>query len=129
MAIFGTKKNTEKKVAAPKAVKAAKASSTSSSIPAAMPKMMIDVILRPHITEKAGIQNESQNIYTFQVAGNSTKHTIAKAIYAQYKVVPTAVRIINLPMKSVFVRGKKGTQSGVKKALVSLKKGDKIEFA
>jgi DNA gyrase/topoisomerase IV subunit A len=40
----------------------------------------------------------------------------------------TGVRIINLPAKKVFVRGKKGVQSSIKKALVYLKKGDKIEF-
>lgn len=86
-------------------------------------------ILRPRITEKAGIMNESFNVYTFEVAKNSTKHTIANEIKTLYKVTPIKVSIINLPARNVVVRGKKGTQSAVKKALVYLKKGDKINIA
>jgi ribosomal protein L23 len=45
-----------------------------------------------------------------------------------YKVTPVKVNIINLPAKIVFTRGKSGRKAGVKKAVVYLKKGDKIEF-
>jgi ribosomal protein L23 len=38
------------------------------------------------------------------------------------------VNIINLPATRVFVRGKNGVKSGVRKALVTLKEGDKIEI-
>lgn len=85
-------------------------------------------IIRPRITEKSGLQSEKHNIYTFEVAKNSTKHTVEKEIKALYKVTPTKVRMINLPTKKVFVRGKKGAISGIKKALVYLKKGDKINL-
>ncbi len=85
-------------------------------------------ILRPRITEKSGTISENSNIYTFEVAKNSTKHSIANEIKTLYKVTPTKVAIINLPARKVFVRGKKGTQSSVKKAMVYLKKGDKIDF-
>lgn len=86
-------------------------------------------ILRPRITEKSGIMGENLNIYTFEVSKNSTKHSVEKEIKTLYKVTPEKVRIINLPSKKVIVRGKKGTQSSIKKALVYLKKGDKIELA
>lgn len=86
------------------------------------------IIIRPRITEKSGIMNESSNVYTFEISKNATKDTVSKAIKALYKVNAEKVRIINLPAKKVFVRGKKGTQSAVKKALVYLKKGDKIEL-
>lgn len=89
----------------------------------------MSTILRPRITEKAGIMNESNNVYTFEVAKNSTKHTIANEIKTLYKVTPEKVRIVNLPARDVVVRGVRGTQSAVKKALVYLKKGDKIEIA
>ncbi|MDQ5893374.1 MAG: large subunit ribosomal protein [Patescibacteria group bacterium] len=88
-----------------------------------------DIILRPRITEKSGIMGEALNVYTFEVTKNATKDTVAKAIKTLYKVTPTKVRVINLPAKNVFVRGRKGTQSAVKKALVYLKKGDKIDLA
>jgi large subunit ribosomal protein L23 len=86
------------------------------------------IILRPRITEKSGIMNEASSVYTFEVEKNATKDTIAKAIKALYKVTAVKVNIVNLPAKKVLVRGKKGTQSAVKKALVYLKKGDKIEL-
>ena len=88
-----------------------------------------NIILRPRITEKTGIMNETSNVYTFEVVKSATKHTVEKAITALYKVNPVKVRIVNLPAKKVFVRGKNGSKSAVKKALVYLKKGDKIEFA
>lgn len=89
----------------------------------------MSTILRPRITEKAGIMSETLNVYTFEVTKESTKDTIAKDIKTLYKVTPTKIRIVNLPARAVIVRGKKGTQSAVKKALVYLKKGDKINLA
>ncbi|MDB5259419.1 MAG: rplW [Candidatus Taylorbacteria bacterium] len=145
MALFGkkTEKKVEEKAAAPvKAV--AKKASTKRAAPVKAKKVAkpavvksapaagsikTDVIIRPHITEKAGLQAEALNVYTFEVTKTSTKHTISKAITALYKVIPAKVRIINLPAKEVLVRGKWGTQSAIKKALVYLKKGDKIEIA
>lgn len=35
-------------------------------------------LIRPRITEKAGIMGEAHNVYTFEVSKNSTKDTIAK---------------------------------------------------
>ncbi|HEY4503673.1 MAG TPA: 50S ribosomal protein L23 [Candidatus Paceibacterota bacterium] len=91
--------------------------------------MKNDIIIRPRITEKSGMMNEKSNIYTFEVARNSNKNSIAKAVKALYKVNPIMVRTINLPRKKVLVKGKRGTQSAIKKALIYLKKGDKIDFA
>ncbi len=72
---------------------------------------------------------ESLNIFTFEVAKNASKPAIAKAIKALYKVTPLKIRTINLPRKRVFVRGKFGAQPMTRKALVYLKKGDKIDMA
>ena len=52
---------------------------------------------------------------------------MANAIKAFYKVTPEKINIVRNPSKTVFVRGKKGVKSGVKKAYVYLKEGDKIE--
>ncbi len=89
----------------------------------------MDIILRPRITEKSGMMSEALNLYTFEVAKNASKPAISKAIKTLYKVTPLKIRTISLPRKKVFVRGTKGMQPSVKKALVYLKKGDKIEFA
>ncbi|MES3031436.1 MAG: 50S ribosomal protein L23 [Patescibacteria group bacterium] len=126
MALFG--KKTEKKAVTKKVAKKAVA---VKAVPASTsPKVITSqVIVRPRITEKAGIMGEALNVYTFEVSKTSTKHTIAHEIESLYKVVPEKVRIINLPARNVIVRGRRGTQSAVKKALVFLKKGDKIEIA
>ncbi len=87
------------------------------------------IVLRgPRITEKATIVAE-QNVYTFNVAPTTTKPEIAKAIKALYDVTPVKIAVVNRGPRKVFVKGKLGTKSGVKKAMVYLKKGDKIDFA
>jgi len=88
---------------------------------------LASVIGRPRVTEKATMSAES-GVYVFEVSKDSTKTKIAKAISSMYKVSPMKVRIVNLPAKKVFVRGKWGEKTSVKKAYVYLKKGDKIEI-
>ena len=85
------------------------------------------VLVRPRITEKASAQAES-NVYVFEVMDNATKKEIAKAVSLFYKVIPEKIRVSRLPRKSILVRGREGMKSGVKKAYVYLKEGDKIEF-
>jgi len=122
MAIFKkTTKEETKKAATPKVVKAKKADAKSGL------GERVNVIVRPHITEKAAILAEKGQ-YVFVVAKNTNKIEIAKAITALYNVVPVRVNIVNLPRTNVFLRGKAGVKAGVRKALVTLKKGDKIEI-
>ncbi len=119
MALF--KKTTEKKVA--KVAKVAKhVKKTESKL-----GDRVNVLVRPHITEKAAILAE-KGTYIFQVAKNTNKIEISKAIQALYGVTPVRVNIVNLPNTRVIVRGKAGVKAGVRKALVTLKKGDKIEL-
>ncbi len=92
-------------------------------------KIVVDanILVRPHITEKAAVLAE-KNTYVFVVAKATNKIEIAKAIQSIYGVIPTRVNIVNLPDTNVFVRGKRGVKAGVRKALVTLKKGDKIDI-
>jgi len=85
-------------------------------------------ILRPRITEKASLQS-NVNAYTFVVATTATKLTVASEIKAKHGVTPVKVNITNLPPRRVFVKGKHGVKSGLKKAIVFLKKGDTIKLA
>ena len=78
------------------------------------------VIKKPKITEKAGIAAESKNVYTFEVTKDAIKQL--------YKVTPIKVNMISLPAKNITRRGKAGKRGAIKKALVFLKKGDKIAF-
>ena len=138
MAIFGTKKNTKKadsavkadapaKVTKTKAVKAAKVTVPAVISSAPVVSSVTDVIIRPRITEKSGLLSQS-GVYTFEVRKSANKNSIAQAIKALYKVTPVKIAVINTPNKEVFVRGHHGVVSGVRKALITLKKGDKIDF-
>lgn len=86
------------------------------------------VILGPRITEKSAMGAE-KGVYTFNVLPTANKSEIIKAIKTLYKVVPEKISITVRPEKKVFRRGVMGTKQGGKKAVVYLKKGDKITFA
>lgn len=86
------------------------------------------VILGARMTEKAAIGAE-KGVYTFNIAKNTNKTEVRKAFIALYKVTPLKISITQRKEKVVFVRGKVGTKSGGKKAVVYLKKGDKIAIA
>ena len=85
------------------------------------------IIKKPRITEKASFRAE-QNVYTFDVENSANKTEIKKAIFKLYKVKPVKVNILQVPDRRVSIRGKAGLKKGGKKALVYLKKEDKIEF-
>ncbi len=86
------------------------------------------VILRPRITEKATMQADAQNVFVFEIAQTANKVSVREAIQAIFKVTPIKVAIARNPDKKVFSRGKSGMVSGVKKAYVYFKKGDKVEL-
>ena len=86
------------------------------------------LILAPRVTEKASVQS-SANAYTFVVTKNATKLALRDEIVKEYKVTPKAINITNMPRKNTFIRGKHGTQAGIKKAIVFLKKGDTITLS
>ncbi len=87
-----------------------------------------NVLRGPRITEKAAISADKNNVYVFQVEDSATKDSIAASVKTSYDVVPVKVRVINMKAKKVFIRGKRGSKKGYKKAYVYLKKGDKIEL-
>jgi large subunit ribosomal protein L23 len=122
MALFGKKKTEEKKNVAAKPVKEAKEGNEKKTA-----HSLRNAILRPRITEKAGIHSD-KNVYTFVVSKNANKKTIAAEVKDIYKVTPVKVNIVNLPRTVKLVRGRRTDIPGLKKALVFLKEGDKIEF-
>ena len=87
---------------------------------------MKTVIKNPRVTEKASFKAE-QNVYTFDIEQSANKIEIKKAIFAKYKVKPVKVNVVSIPKKRVMLRGKSGVRGGGRKALVYLKKGEKIE--
>lgn len=110
------------KTAAPVATKQIVATTPVGSFGAAA-----SAIIRPHITEKSGMLSQS-GVYTFQISPEATKATVAKAVIALYKVTPAKIAVLNHPAKSVIVRGRRGMIPGFRKAVVTVKKGEKIDF-
>ena len=88
---------------------------------------MITIIKNPRVTEKASFAAE-QNVYTFNIAQSANKTEIKKAIFALYKVKPVKINVLTFPRKNTMFKGRAGVKGGGRKALVYLKKGDKIEF-
>ena len=79
------------------------------------------------ITEKATALS-AFNQYVFVVAKQATAPEIKKVIEAVYKVKVTAVRIINTSPKPRRMGRNLTTTPSFKKAIVTVKKGDKIDL-
>ena len=86
-----------------------------------------DVILKPVISEKS-YDMISQNRYTFEVAKTASKPQIAQAVTDIFGVTVTSVNTMNVTGKPRRVRAAKGKTRDWKKAVVTLKAGDSIEF-
>ena len=88
---------------------------------------LYEVLRRPLITEKNTILQQ-QNKYAFEVAKETNKPQVKQAVEKAFKVKVTTVNMIMVPGKSKRV-GKRVIQTRPwKKAIVTLKAGDKIEF-
>ena len=80
------------------------------------------VLVRPLMTEKAS----RAGVHVFEVDPSANKATVSQAIQAAYKVTPRQINIQNRAGKRVYVRGKLGRRTGMKKAIVYLKPGETI---
>lgn len=84
-------------------------------------------LAEPIITEKANLLAEA-GVYAFRVENSANKLQIKKEVEKLYKVSVRMVNIVHvLPKKRIF-RGRVGQKPGYKKALVFLKKGEKIDL-
>ena len=92
--------------------------------------MNADRILKiVRLTEKATKLSSELGQYTFEVAKSATKYTIADAVEKAFKVTVTRVNVQNYRGKNKKSRqGRPSTTSDYKKAIVTLKAGDKIEL-
>lgn len=87
-----------------------------------------EVIVRPIITERATEQKERNNLVTFEVTKTANKYQIKDAVESLYGVTVTDVRT-SVSHGKVKRRGMSfGKRPNWKKAMVSLKEGDNIDF-
>ena len=85
-----------------------------------------DVIVAPHITEKATLLSE-QNAVVFRVANKATKPEIKAAVEALFDVSVVGVNTIVQKGKTKKWKGVPYTKSDVKKAIVTLREGQTID--
>jgi large subunit ribosomal protein L23 len=93
------------------------------------------VFLKPRLSEKAYQSIQKDNVYVFTVDKNVNRKTVKESVESQFEVSVTGVRIAYLPGKSKHSILKSnqssrkdiyGKTNAVKKAYVTLKKGDTI---
>ena len=85
-----------------------------------------DVIVAPHITEKATLLSE-HNAVVFKVANDATKPEIKAAVEALFDVTVTGVNTIVQKGKTKKWKGAPYQRSDMKKAIVTLKDGQSID--
>ncbi|MGO8799081.1 MAG: 50S ribosomal protein L23 [Roseiarcus sp.] len=85
-----------------------------------------DVIVAPIITEKATIASENNQV-VFKVRRNATKPQIKAAVEQLFEVKVTAVNTLLRKGKNKVFRGVRGAQQDVKKAVVTLADGYRID--
>ncbi|MCK5434916.1 MAG: 50S ribosomal protein L23 [Dehalococcoidales bacterium] len=88
---------------------------------------LYEVLRRPLITEK-DTTLQAAGKYSFEVAREANKHQIKQAVEKAFKVKVTAVNVLTVPGKGRRMRGRQVLTPSWKKAIVSLKSGDKIGF-
>lgn len=89
---------------------------------------LLGMISAPVITEKSTLGSEHGQV-TFKVPLNATKPEIKTAIETLYKVKVKAVNTSILKGKSKRFKGIMGTRSDVKKAIITLEKGQTIDIS
>ena len=92
---------------------------------------MADILVRPILTEKITRLQENRQ-YAFEVPYSANKIDIEHAVEKKFRVTVTSVRTQRVRGKEkvqLTRRGRfQGRTRGWKKALVTLKQGDKIDF-
>ena len=92
----------------------------------------MEIIIKQVLTEKMTIQGEKLYRYGFIVDVRANKLQIRQAVEQMYNVVVTDVNTINCmgKLKSRYTKAGllEGRANNFKKAIVTLKEGDKIDF-
>ena len=89
---------------------------------------ILDVLKSPHVSEKSTLVAERDNQIVFKVAVDATKLEIKRAVESLFEVEVESVQILNVKGKSKRHGQHMGRRVNWKKAYVSLKDGQDIDF-
>ena len=87
----------------------------------------LEILRRPVITEKSTAMQE-RGKYAFEVARGANKQQIKRAVEESFQVQVDKVNVITVTAKWRGPGRRRGLTSPWKKAIVTLKQGQKIEF-
>ncbi|HJM42449.1 MAG TPA: 50S ribosomal protein L23 [Nitrospinota bacterium] len=93
-----------------------------------MKKDVREIIRRPLVTEKSTRANEETNKVTFVVRKDANKIEIKRAVEEVFGVNVLEVRTLNNRGKKKRVGARQGRKPDWKKAVVSLREGDRIDL-
>ena len=88
----------------------------------------LDTIISPNVTEKSTALSEFNKV-VFKVHKGASKNSIKKSIEKIFKVNVIKINTINLKGKTKIIKNKKTFKTGIKKAIVTLKKGQSIDLS
>jgi large subunit ribosomal protein L23 len=86
------------------------------------------IVRRPIVTEKGSILKDDNNQLLFEVDPGSNKSEIRKAVEKLFKVKVLSVRTQNYTGKKKRVGRSTGHRRNWKKAIVTLREGDRVDF-
>ncbi|HRE53787.1 MAG TPA: 50S ribosomal protein L23 [Candidatus Competibacter sp.] len=89
---------------------------------------LLQILLAPHVSEKANRLAERHNQVVFKVLRDATKPEIKDAVESLFKVKVKGVTVLNIKGKRKRFGAMQGRRSDWKKAYVSLEAGHEIDF-
>ncbi|MBV6521077.1 MAG: 50S ribosomal protein L23 [Gemmatimonadaceae bacterium] len=89
---------------------------------------LYQTVIRPVVTEKTSAAYQTRGEYVFEVAPDAAKPAIRMAIEKLFGVKVTGVRTMNVRGKVRRMGKTSGARPNWKKAIVTLREGDKIEI-
>ena len=104
-------------------------STAAASKPKHDESRLAQVLVGPIVSEKATSVGEKHNQVLFKVLRNATKPEIKAAIELMFKVEVDAVRVVNQKGKTKRFGRSVGRRDHIKKAYVSLKAGQELNFS
>ncbi len=90
---------------------------------------MHQILVSPHVSEKAALLADEQNQHVFKVISTATKSEVKQAVEGMFKVKVEKVRILNIKGKAKRFGGRIGKRSDLRKAYVTLMPDNDIDFA
>ena len=90
---------------------------------------VFQILLGPHVSEKAAIVAEQSNQYVFRVSLDATKDEIRQSVEQLFKVTVTDVQTMRVKGKAKRNRYGLSKRPSWKKAYVRVEQGQEIDFA